>query len=909
MKRMLQSFKSILDSVKSGISLSRYRTIQHEMVDPSSGNSAEGLPKFEDLATHACVPASNSPIGSQWGALNILEEIGRGAFGVVYRANDPQLRRDEALKLFQTDQGQIEEARKLAQVNSPNVVKVFRFETHDGRPGFAMELVNGVTLAGQIEERGSFSCAEAANIGIDLCKAVSAVHSAGLLHRDIKAQNVMREDEGRVVLMDFGLGENISNQPAMRSLAGTLPYIAPELFTGGKASIQSDVYSLGVLLYYLVSEEYPVVSSGVAGFREAHSAGSRTALRKSCPSVKSGFARIVERAIDPNPAFRYSSADELASALSKWRARRPAQKILLWTATLTIFGLVAIYVTRQPGMREFQLRRITTEDGVSMEPSLSADGRTVAYTSDASGRGDFDIWVGPVDGSRAHRVTDDPAHEFQPTLSPDGKQVVYRSDRSGGGIYIRSVDGGPERLLTQFGLNPRFSPDGREIIFWTGYDAQFDIQPGKIYVVSVAGGTPRQLVSEFKDARLPVWSSNGDEVLFQGCGPGCKDPERETDWWTVHRDGSRAMATGALRDVLNQGLTLYLTPVIWHENDIVFSARMEHGTNLWQISLLRPFGVLRRRAVPLMTSTEEGVEPSMSNNGVISFTGLNVRVDLWKAAIQQHDSVPERLNRNVEVDSMPSISADGNHILYFRRIGNSRKMILKDSEGREVLASDVPTGTRGIIAASGNLVAYSVPEESGQKIYVRRTPMWAPVKISADGNAVLDVFDDDRRLLITTPVGIASVDIASGQGLYLLINDNSINDQATVSPDGKWITFLHIEDANHSQIYVAPMSSSRIGAKDWIPVTSADSWHDNPRWTRDGRSIVFLSNRDDFVCIWKQNLGPSMQVQGVPQAVVHMHKARTSPMHLSRIAFNLSVAQNDIIFNAAELSSNIWIAR
>jgi len=460
-------------------------------------------------------------------------------------------------------------------------------------------------------------------------------------------------------------------------------------------------------------------------------------------------------------------------------------------------------------------------------------------------------------------------------------------------------------------LNPRFSPDGREIAFWTGSDAQFGIEPGRIFVVPAAGGPPRQLVSDFKDARLPAWSPKGDELLFQGCGPRCDDPERNTDWWRVGRDGNGARSTGALQDVLNQGLTLYLSPPVWgRDNTIVFGARMEHGTNLWRIPISKPFWPLRRKAVFLMTSTEDDVEPSIAPNGEIAFTGLQVKVNVWKARIQQGAvDAAHPLNRNVEIDSMPSISSHGDRLLYFRRIGNSRKMIIEDERRVEILAKDVPTGTRGVISASGNLVAYSSPSRQSRQVGIMRAPSWTPLMISEDGGEPVDIFDQDRRLLVTTKAGISSLDIISGQSVPLLQNNGFYIDQAAVSPDGNWILFLYIKDSNHSQIYVAPMRSSLIAAQEWINISPESSWYDSPRWTRDGRGVVFLSNRDDFVCIWKQDLEASMRVHGTPIEVVQIHRANDSPMHLIRIAFNLSVAEDAIIFNAAHLASNIAIAR
>lgn len=904
---MLSNLKTLLDSIKSELSFSRRRTVLRptdvdaELIDTD---------KFRSQAGSEVIPENEKL--SRWGSLEVLEELGRGAFGVVYKAWDPILRRHVALKLFRFDQGQIEEARKLAQVNSPNIVKIFRYETHEGYPGFTMELVNGVTLADELKDRGPLGCAEAAEIVIDLCKAVSSVHSSGLLHRDIKAQNVMRDANGRIVLMDFGLGESITNKAAVHSLAGTLPYIAPELFTGAPASIVSDVYSLGVLLYYLVSGEYPLQCENISGFREAHLSRYAIPFRKRLPWMRPRFVRIVERATAADPALRYRSAEVMAAALAGWRQKRPLRNGLLFAGVLTVFIVASMsFLARRPAVPEFSLTKITNDDnGLSNEPSISADGKIVAYTSDVNGAGNLNIWVKNVEGGPARRITTGSTNESEPALSPDGKQVAYRSDRMGGAIYIRDVDGGPERLLVAFGHNPVFSPDGTEIAFWTGQSARFVSPLSKVYLVSVSGGEPRQIATQFKDARLPAWSPDGNRILLQGCGPGCQEPERDSDWWTIQRDGSNPTKTGALQDAFVQGLTLYPGPPIWHDQDIIFSARVEHETNLWQIPIVKPFLSRRRQAIRLTHLTEEGVNPSVSRQGIIVFGGLRFGADLWQVSVTGNSkSIPERLNRNIEADSMPSISEDGKRILYFRRIGNSRKMVLRAPDASEILSVDVPSGTRGVIAASGELLAYSVPGTAGQQLYLRRSPSWSPVMITADGGEALDFLDDERRLLITTNDGIAALDLTTGQKTPVLKNGGDVIDQAAVSPDGHWIAFLSVQDSDHSRIFVAPMRLSLIPEKEWHAITTDVTWYDRPRWTRDGKSIAFLSRRDNFSCLWKQILDNHMQAKTEPQMIFHMHQAQTSPMHLSRVSFNLSVSRHSVLYNAGQVQANIWMAR
>ncbi len=257
--------------------------------------------------------------GPHWGRLTLLDRIGHGTSCEVFRAWDTALHRDVALKLLH-DEGDrseahtriLEEARRLARVRHAHVVQVYGAEQHDNRVGLWMELVRGESLEQTVQSRGPFGAREAALVGLDLCAALAAVHGAGLLHRDIKAQNVMRESGGRLVLMDFGTGEELSGT---NRLVGTPLYLAPEIFRGQRASVQSDLYSLGVLLFYLVSGKFPVVASSMEQLARAHAHRQRQPLRDLRPDLPEPFIATVERALDSDPSRRYQSVGEFESAL------------------------------------------------------------------------------------------------------------------------------------------------------------------------------------------------------------------------------------------------------------------------------------------------------------------------------------------------------------------------------------------------------------------------------------------------------------------------------------------------------------------------------------------------------------------------------------------------------------------
>ena len=293
-----------------------------------------------------------------WGTLKLLERLGAGAFGEVFRAWDPRLDREVALKLLHASAGAaaadplaaIEEGRLLARVRHPNVVSVFGAECLDGRVGVWMELVHGRTLADLLRDHGVMSAGDAATIGVEVCRALSAVHAAGLLHRDVKAHNVMREAGGRVVLMDFGAGRDLRARPVEPTmLTGTPLYLAPELLEGGSPTPQADLYALGVLLYHLTTGSYPVEGASLDDVREAHRAGTRVPLAVRRPDLPAAFVAVVERALARDPAKRYDRAHAFAAALitAGFPQPRPSNRFAAVTLTIgVVAALAAVLWTR-----------------------------------------------------------------------------------------------------------------------------------------------------------------------------------------------------------------------------------------------------------------------------------------------------------------------------------------------------------------------------------------------------------------------------------------------------------------------------------------------------------------------------------------------------------------------------------
>ena len=328
------------------------QAIDWEQETPGEDGPWRELRTIETIATYHSLDAlagSRTPIlpnggkvekvermPGTWGGLILKERLGRGACANVFRAHDPALDREVALKLpHEADvvfsRLFLREARRLARIQHDNVVKVHGAEERDGRVGMWMDLVEGRSLEECLSAQGPFSANEAALIGIDLCRALAAVHGAGLVHRDLKAANVMREEGGRIVLMDFS---SVVEKPMEDAIAddsstrGTPYYTAPEVLEGGVATSASDLYSLGVLLFRLVSERYPVDGDSVEELLERHRRQGPESLVDVRPDLPASFVQVIDRALATNRDERYSTAGEMERALSGFtQGVRPPKRV------------------------------------------------------------------------------------------------------------------------------------------------------------------------------------------------------------------------------------------------------------------------------------------------------------------------------------------------------------------------------------------------------------------------------------------------------------------------------------------------------------------------------------------------------------------------------------------------------
>ena len=335
---------------------------------------ASVLQAIDDEGRTHSVGVSTSTIEAlkKWGQFQLLQRIGVGGFGEVYRAWDLTLEREVALKLLvphglkpeEEFASIVSEARAMARVRHPNTVSVYGVDSHDGRVGLWSDFIRGQTLAQWVEAEGPRSEKETVEIGMALCDALSAVHHAGLLHRDIKPGNAMRADDGRILLMDFGLSHELHGE--MR-WGGTLDFMAPELLVGRPPSVQSDIYAMGVLLLFLSTGKYQPASGNPQ-------------------AISPALRQVIDGATNVDPQERYTSAGKLRDALASTLASSPSATAprkkslrgrIIWIAAALL--LVCVIALLIPRVRKEAQARFAGTDRAAYEDYLAAEEALLRY--------------------------------------------------------------------------------------------------------------------------------------------------------------------------------------------------------------------------------------------------------------------------------------------------------------------------------------------------------------------------------------------------------------------------------------------------------------------------------------------------------------------------------------------------
>ncbi len=887
--------------------------------------------------------------GQRLGAYELIEQIGAGGMGEVWRALDPPLRRQVAIKVlssqYSRDPDRLrrfeQEAQAAGMLNHPNVLAIYAVGEQERSPYLVTELLEGETLRHRLE-RGPIPEAKAIEYGDQIVQGLAAAHAKGIVHRDLKPENIFITTDGHVKILDFGLAKlaqsgpeyQVQTQTASGIALGTPAYMSPEQVRGQAADHRSDIFAVGTVLYEMLSGRRPFVGET--------SVETMNAILKQDPApifrVSPQLEQIVRHCLEKEPSDRYQSARDLGFQLRLLRHPSSSPTAPLPTSTGRRVGLAVValcllaatagvtwWLTRPaPAPPAPTFTRLTSDSGLTTDPAFSPDGKLVVYASDRAGGGNLDIWRQQLATGESVRLTSDPADESEPTFSPDGSRIAFRSERDGGGIYTVSVYGGEPRLIAQHGHHPRYSPDGTQIAYWVGLPSWY---VGKIFVVPSTGGPPAPVQPGFASAHYPIWSADGTKLLFVGARDPKDIPVVAYDWWITPTGGGEAIQTGAFDVLRRQRIgdrwrpSMLIAAAAWIRNEVFFSGTSNETTNLWRISVSSRTGKVEGSAQQLTFGTSIEARPSVVPGGRIAFASLTYALNIWSLPITANTGSvkgePQQVT-NSAFDAGTSVSADGKKLVFTSTRSGNFDVWMKDlTSARESALTATPVREeQGEITRDGTRVLYMVPEGSKWAMYQIATTGGVPERICDDCGRPWDWSPDNKYVLYLIEEGrkqaglaIGLFDVATQQKRDYLDHPGYSLARARFSPDARWISFL-ASNRSGMHIVVAPYGNRPPREEQWISITEhSPVVKEKPQWSPGGNVLYYTSDADGFRCIWARRLDPTTKRPvGQPLAIYHSHSSRRSLMNIWIGLMELSLTPDRLFFNLGETTGNIWMA-
>jgi eukaryotic-like serine/threonine-protein kinase len=851
-------------------------------------------------------------VGQKVGHYELVKQIGAGGMGEVYLAQDSRLARKVALKLLPAhvglDRQRLErfkqEARAASALNHPNILTIYEIGEEAGRPFIATEFIEGETLRDRLAQ-ARLSINEALDIVVQVATGLNAAHEAGIVHRDIKPENIMLRRDGYAKILDFGLAKLIKphTDGAESSIQvktdegvvmGTPRYMSPEQARGLKVDIRTDIFSLGAVLYEMLTgrtafegatpgdvivsildREPAPVARYVADIPAELDEAVRKALRKEreeryqtakdlltdLKAIKHRleFEAELERSAQPRKESRspvaggtrqaVRTADVETRTTTRTESaitgiKRHQRNAVVISGAIIVLAVAWYLVSRFRSGNEVALTpknvsfaQLTDQPGPEYFSSLSPDGKSLVYASYASGN--WDIYFQRVGGKTAINLTkDSAADDTQPAFSPDGERIAFRSEREGGGIFVMGATGESVKRLTDSGFNPAWAPDGQEIAF---ADEGIVENPNilhnpssRIWAVSVTTGEKRLVTKA--NSMQPNWSPRGLRIAYWGR----PIPAGQRDIWTIPAGGGEPV------EVIKDPATDW-NPVWSPDGKYLYFASDRGGSmNLWRVPIEENTGKVLGPPEAVTTPSPYSAHLSFSRDGKrIAYAQIVRSANLQQVGFdprrEKATGQPIRITQGSRHANTPALSPDGEW-LAFDSQGSPQDdlfVIRRDGTFLRQLTEDIHKDRRPSWSPDGKRLAFFSDRSGKWEIWIINPDGSGLQQLTYTSHAVINpVWSPDGTRLAYRNAGSSPsiIEIRKPwreQSPVVLPSTRYFSDWFawSWSADGQKLTGFRVHPGGSYGILVYSFESQQL--------EKLTDFGLNPVWLRDGRRIVF----------------------------------------------------------------------